>query len=426
MSSTSDTAFLERRALSSTPVKIAIGTVPKDGGTFTFYKTLRDVLQGQGYEISCVSVGTKEARLAEQAYVDAGCVLLGRDENDVEKQARMFSDWCNVQGIDIVIALNSAAILSALPHLDQRVRVVSRCANAFAEGYRVTLAGRGRICRIIALTPRLRDDLVDEYGVDPDSIELIPNAANPASFGGADMESLQRWRAHDGQKDKIRLGFLGRLDHRQKGVLHLPKIVQFLEAARVPYEFRIAGKGRHRRLLAKQLPAGANVKFMGSLDRERVSEFLKETDVLVFTSHFEGCPNVLLEGMMAGCVPVVFDIDGITDFILEHGRSGWRVPRFDAAMFADYICMLAESGPLLSTMSYEAARQARRRFAPNEFAESYKSLFEQVMEMPVKHIVPRDWEQFEPNETSRSGWSAILPNPLKHYLKRLVGSRLHQ
>ena len=46
------------------------------------------------------------------------------------------------------------------------------------------------------------------------------------------------------------------------------------------------------------------VEFVGAIPPKEVPSFLAETDVFVFTSHFEGCPNALPEAIMVGCVPV--------------------------------------------------------------------------------------------------------------------------
>ena len=62
--------------------------------------------------------------------------------------------------LDVVMGVNSEAILSALPHLPERIRVLSRCANGFDHGYKITLSGRERLSGIIALSPRLAQDLI--------------------------------------------------------------------------------------------------------------------------------------------------------------------------------------------------------------------------------------------------------------------------
>ena len=130
----------------------------------------------------CVTVGHQEAVLWEDAFADDGCVLLAADERKVKKQAQVFTKWCEDEGVNIVMGVNSVAILSALPYLPENIRMMSRCANAFDHGYRITVSCYERLSRIIALAPRQIDDLVDHYGADRDRIELIPNGTSIERF----------------------------------------------------------------------------------------------------------------------------------------------------------------------------------------------------------------------------------------------------
>jgi len=144
--------------------RVAVGSVPKDGGTFTFYRTLRPALRRHGVEMFCVSLGRKEAALWQQELADDGCVLLAAESKGLKRQAQVFAAWCEEKDIDIVIGINSAGILASLPHLPERVRAIARCANGFDHGYRITLICHQRLARIVARTPRLQRGLSLQEG----------------------------------------------------------------------------------------------------------------------------------------------------------------------------------------------------------------------------------------------------------------------
>lgn len=57
--------------------------------------------------------------------------------------------------------------------------------------------------------------------------------------------------------------------------------------------------------------------------REDTPDFYAAADVFVFASTAEGFPNVFLEGMAAGLPIVTRFLPGMTDFIVEHERSGF-------------------------------------------------------------------------------------------------------
>lgn len=397
-------------------IRVAFGSVPKDGGTFTFYRNMRPALRRHGIDLRCVTIGAEEARLREPAYADEGCHLLAPRSFSLRHQARAFTDWCKQEDIHIAIGVNSAAILSALPHLPQRVRLVARCANAFDHGYRITLSGGDRLMRIIALSPRLRDDLVTEYGADPDRLVLIPNGIEPGRFASAAGQAR-------GQAPRLELGFLGRLEHGQKGVMHLPAIVDALHDRKVDFRLCIAGKGRDgdalRGALAAHEAAG-RVQFVGALAPDEIPPFLAETDIFVFTSRFEGMPNALLEAMMAGCVPVCFSIDGITDAMIDDGRTGYLVAQEDADGFADRVAALDRDRAALDRMHVDGAASARAGFAIERTAEAYAALFRTVMQEPAPAIAPRDWRDFEPDPNFPQTWRRFVPPGLKAAAKKAL------
>ncbi|MFZ2631241.1 MAG: glycosyltransferase family 4 protein [Desulfosalsimonadaceae bacterium] len=399
-------------------IMVAFGSVPKDGGTYTFYRTIRPKLFEYGIDIRCVTVGKAEAGLISPAFVDDGCVVLGETSTDLKEQAKTFADWCDEAGVDIVFAINSAAILSALPHLPERIRVMARCANAFDHGYRITVSCYDRLMGIVTTAPRHGRDLINDYGVQADRIHMIPNGIDCALFEDA---------AHNrrGGDTALRLGFLGRLEHNQKGVLFLPEILGRLHRQGVKFTCRIAGKGVHRKVLETKLESlvrNGTVAFVGPLSPDEVPGFLGGLDSFLFPSQFEGCPNALLEAIMAGCVPVAWILEGITDFIIQNGITGLVCPTGDCEAFADKIAMLANDRDQLQKMSQAAAGDARKRFSQARVAMDYARLIKDAMQMPPPSWTPLPWASFRPDPAfaEYKRWHAAFPGALKRLIKNCL------
>ena len=387
-------------------VSVIIGSVPKDGGTFTFYRNLRPALAAHGIDLRCVTVGKREAGLIEDAYVDDGCVVLAPKIRSTKRQAVIFSKWCERHDINIVIGLNSIAILSALPHLPEYIRRVARCANGFEHGYRITMSSARRLSGIVAITPQLHTELAETYGVASEDLSLIPNGIDPRPFDAA----AQRVR---GRSKLIRVTYLGRLEHGQKGVLHIPLIVEELNRLGTDFTLKIVGKGRDRtkleHLLASDIAAG-NVEFRNPVPPQAVPKILATTDCLLFPSHFEGCPNTLLEALMAGAVPVCWRLPGITDFIVDDGVTGHLCEVGDTAMAAQHIHALAMDRARLATMAQTAAKVARERFTAEIAATHYAALFRDVMKAPPPPWDPEPWRQFRVEANFRSSPLRRLQN----------------
>jgi glycosyltransferase involved in cell wall biosynthesis len=393
-------------------LRVAIGSVPKDCGTFTFYRTLRRSISDKSTEVFCVSTGSREAALWDDSFSDDGCVLLARRTSSVKRQSKAFVDWAQQAKVNCVIGLNSVAILSALPHLPNSVRIISRCANGFDQGYRIALSGDERLAGIVALTPRLEQDLVSGYGVDPARISLIPNGVEQSRFEQAASKPR-------GDGPILQLGYLGRLEHRQKGVLFLPRILAELRDRGVHFRLKIAGHGIHREALERQLAElglTSQVEFLGTLDPTEVPTFLACVDIFLFPSQFEGCPNALLEAMIAGCVPVAWQIDGITDFIVDDGSTGALVTKGDCQQFAARIAEFGANRNLLASVSRLAAQLARQRFSCERFADAYSRIFREVTRAPAA-CQPLPWTRFQVEPAFGLTWRSRLPVGVKRTVK---------
>ncbi len=394
---------------------MAFGTVPKDGGTFTFYKNIRPILMKHGIDMRCVSIGKLQSDLWDDKYSDEGCVLLAPSSRSIKKQTKAFVAWCAKENVSVVMGINSEAILSSIPHLPSHIKVLSRCANAFDHGYKITLSGYDRLSKIIALTPRLQRDLIEIYGADPNKITLIPNGINPTKYGQAAC-------AVRGSQPELRLGFLGRLENNQKGVFHLPKIVQVLNRRGVKFSLQIAGKGKHRSVIEKEMQdevRNGQVVFEGALVPDYIPEFLGTIDAFIFTSHFEGCPNALLEAMMAGCVPVSWLIEGITDFIIDDRESGFIHKIGDYNSMANSIELLAFNRSLLREMSLNAGKIARTRFSNEIAGKLYADVIMLSLESNLPVWKPKPWDEFVPDPNFSHSWTEWLPSGLSAMLKRL-------
>ncbi len=398
------------------PINIAFGSVPKDGGTFTFYNTIRTRLLDYNIKIYCVSIGSQEAQLWENKFADEGCFKLAEKTFKVKTQAKIFSAWCAENGIDIVLGINSVAILSSLPHLSERIRVMSRCANSFDHGYKITISGYDRLAGIVAQTPRQVHDLTKSYGADREKLRLIPNGIDIEKYKGA--SSIER-----GKSRELRIGYLGRLEHNQKGVLFIPDIVKIVDSKNISFQLKIAGKGVHEDFLSEKLGKyvkSGQVRFTGALSPREIPEFLSNIDVLLFTSQFEGCPNALLEAMAAGCVPVATQLDGITDFILEDGETGFLCPLGDCQTFAERIYRLNDNRKKLQNMSFRVAQAAQARFSQARMASDYAKYFHKIMAAPPPAWTPRPWSEFQVDPAFPQTWRRFIPGPIKKRARKIM------
>ncbi len=130
--------------------------------------------------------------------------------------------------------------------------------------------------------------------------------------------------------------------------------------ARLPdVELQIVGGG-HQESRYRAMAADRhldNVAFLGKLDDLALFDTFSAAHVLVLpsTTRAEAFGLVLLEGMVAGCVPVVSDLPGVTDVV---GDAGLSFPVGDAAELAGALALLRDNIELRTQLSHRAQLRA--------------------------------------------------------------------
>ncbi len=145
---------------------------------------------------------------------------------------------------------------------------------------------------------------------------------------------------------RLRFGSLGRMVS-QKGYDLLVDAFALVLSDLPTAELRIAGDGPLLRALIERVSAlgiGERISFIGPT--KEPAAFLRELDVFVLPSRFEGMPLALLEAMAAGLPVVATRVGGIPECIPED--IGWLCPPEDKEELAHAMISAARSSDILS------------------------------------------------------------------------------
>jgi glycosyltransferase involved in cell wall biosynthesis len=179
--------------------------------------------------------------------------------------------------------------------------------------------------RVFALHADNQDKIMQAYGIPPERIRLVGAGfredvflPDPACRPPSDREEL-------------RIVYAGKIS-APKGV---PWLIEAFRRIKPP-----AGKRAKLFLAGSSGDASAEeihrmatglegIAFLGALPQEKLAEVLKNADVFVLPSFFEGLPLVVVESLACGCRVVMTDLPGIDSWMPDGlGAEGLvdRVP----------------------------------------------------------------------------------------------------
>lgn len=216
----------------------------------------------------------------------------------------------------------------------------------------------------------------------------------------------------------LRLIYLGRIIEEQKRVSRLAQLAKMLQARGAPVEFSIVGEGPQREQLQAELRGCDLVRFLDPVPYDRVPRLLRDYDVFVLLSDFEGLPLSLLEAMGAGVVPVVSDLPSGLAEVVDSNR-GCLVPVGDVERAADAIVELCRDRTRLHSCAAQAMHFAREHYSADAMAEKYCRLVNEFsspsQDWPASVSIPT------PKGISPAWLYAGAPRMARRWLKRMIG-----
>lgn len=114
-----------------------------------------------------------------------------------------------------------------------------------------------------------------------------------------------------------------------------------------------------------------NIKFTGQLPSTK--PYFERAKIQCVTSHSEGWPMVIIEGMAEGCVPVVYDTFESIHEIIENEISGFIIPKYDVGAACRAISKLIENESLLNTVSSEA-RKITSKYSIDKIVDQWEQI----------------------------------------------------
>jgi glycosyltransferase involved in cell wall biosynthesis len=179
---------------------------------------------------------------------------------------------------------------------------------------------------IVSQSIYMKKDLIENYSIHKEKIRVINNPV--------DIDSIVEKSYTKELKEKINLLAVGRLN-KVKGY---DLLLETISKSNNKYQLTILGEGQEENSL-KELVNTLNISdrvfFLGF--QANPYTFMKEADLMILSSRYEGFPNVVLEANTCGTPVVAFDCPGGTGEIIENGVNGFLVECGNVDVLAETI-----------------------------------------------------------------------------------------
>jgi glycosyltransferase involved in cell wall biosynthesis len=403
--------------------KVAIVTYSLNvGGMETFVLGLARQLKEKGLEPSFVitdSIGPWHGRPLAEGFAVHTVIpsLLQSRTKHAERVAAC------LESFDFVLLNHSKIAQSSLGLLSDTIVVIPILHNDDNEIYTVGLANRENIDVAVAVSEHLRNKAIS-YGMDDEMIVCIRNGVEiPLALKNKSLMLTDK---------PLSIAFIGRIEHRQKGVFYLPGILSKLAALNIFVQCDIVGNGVDFEQLKRMFAAEVNpstVRFHGALHNDEAMNLLQSIDVLLMPSHFEGQGLVMLEAMSRGVVPIVSNLKDVTDSVIQDGENGMLVSVGDIEGFAAALAIVASDRHRLAVMSTAARQTAVDEFSIETMAQNYWERMSVCAEKRQSGRMPKRTREIDSRLLGRfpncpSGINSIL-SYLKTAIHRRIGQSSH-
>lgn len=247
------------------------------------------------------------------------------------------NDWLTARaGVELKKITGRPLVLTM--HSTEYDRTASHPWNAVVKEERFAINNADYI---IAVSNRLKEELVKKYDANPKKISVIYNAIDKSEFKDTDTAN----------RHKIVL-YVGRLSP-QKGIDHLIRAFKIVSENDKDALLYIVGEGSelHRLIdLSIDLGLSDRVFFVGYVSDEAMKKFYNEARVFVMPSVSEPFGITALEAVASGTPTIVSLESGASEIL----KNVFKVDFWDSQQMADMILGLLEYHGIDETMSNEA------------------------------------------------------------------------
>lgn len=199
------------------------------------------------------------------------------------------------------------------------------------------------------------------------NVHVLPNSA--------DIGDAMTFRKTYNIEAQIKLLYIGRIT-KAKGIEYTYQALKVLKEYKVPFKFILAGNGEDKDEYFQKFSEslGNDFEYRGVVSGNGKMNLLKECDVFILPSLYEGLPVALLECMAFSIVPLVTDVGSIKS-IVDNGKNGIILGLHSYEDISKAILKLDNDKSLLKELGTNAQRTIFENFNPEIYITKLNDIY---------------------------------------------------
>ena len=191
-----------------------------------------------------------------------------------------------------------------------------------------------------------------------------------------ELKEAREFNGKHSKSEMLKVLFMGRIS-AAKGLEYIFQGFECLKRKGIKFGFIMAGKGPEEKIYVRKFREllGEEFEYRGVVSGDQKAELLKECNVFLLPSLFEGLPMALIESMAFGLVPVVTNVGSIK-CVVSSGINGIIVKKDSSEEIAGAIEKLTQDRQYLKELSRNARQYIFSNYNPDVYITRLNEIYD--------------------------------------------------
>lgn len=238
--------------------------------------------------------------------------------------------------------------------------------------------------KIVAISPSVRDYLIEEAGIPQHKVRLINNGVNiPRLVEKPEVEDVKNTYGITAKYFVV--GSAGRIRDDQKAFSDLIKAMDLIRESHADVRLMIVGEGPDRQLLTDMANGmGLDDRVIWPGYQNDMAPFYETMDTFAIVSNREGFGLVAAEAMLHGLPVIATKVGGLNTIVVDQ-KTGFLVDRKSPDQIAEAIKGLYNDDRLVESMGKQGYERALKEFSAEVYVKKVEALYKELLK--IKKII---------------------------------------